>query len=327
MTLTIRLKKYNAPAILHRHVSYDGTNVAEQQDFSYSTTWSTSGAIVWTSKQTIVTTTDLIRAGHPSFQTVYIYSSHTVPNPPNIVNNVANQLPVEQTITYKDWNGTTLRTVTKNWVSGSSELLASEQITLDNPQTGPTSKTAYIYGTLGLLREKDEYGFGAGTPGALTRKTVVNYQVFPVSPLSTQIYDRPCQSIVSDGSGNVFAETDVLYDGGTAMCGTPGTSSVSPVSNLPLGTHDEANYGTSANPPRGNATTVTRKCLQTCSNATTTFAYDETGQTVSMKDPCGNATCSDMTGTNHITSYSFGDSFDSPPSFNTNAYLTPLLSG
>jgi hypothetical protein len=147
----------------------DGSTLVEQQDFSYSTSWAIAQPIVWTSKQTTVATTDLTQPSHPHFKSVCMYLPNTVPDPPNIITRVANQVPRENTITYQDWTGAVLRTVT-NWVSGATDLLASEQTTFDNPQTGPTSKTAYSYGTLGVLHEKDEYNFGSGAPAALLRK-------------------------------------------------------------------------------------------------------------------------------------------------------------
>src|SRR5438094_5450353 len=93
-------------------------------------------------------------------------------------------------------------------------------------------------------------------------------------------------------------------------------------------THDETNYATSSTNPRGNLTTKTQKCFigaNACTDAITTYTYDETGQVLSMKDPCGNATCSDMTGASHTTTYSYADSYTSgTPSGNTNAYLTKI---
>ncbi|HEY6333937.1 MAG TPA: hypothetical protein VI756_31765, partial [Blastocatellia bacterium] len=49
-----------------------------------------------------------------------------------------------------------------------------------------------------------------------------------------------------------------------------------------------------------------------------------TGQTLTKVDPCGNATCTDVTGTNHTTTFSYADNFDSPPASSTNAYLTQV---
>jgi len=154
--------------------------------------------------------------------------------------------------------------------------------------------------------------------GLLLKKTVTNYAAFPPTPFGSSILDRPSSIITYDGSNNRVAETDYAYD----------QTSVIGVSNLPAGTHDGTSYNN-----RGNATTVTRKCLQTCSDAVTKYTYDETGQVLTMLDPCGNATCSDMTGTNHTTTYSYADSYtvlsggvnvSYTPSANTNAFLTQI---
>jgi len=59
---------YDTAAIVNRYVSFDGTTIAEQQDFTYTTTWNPSDFTSWTSKQTTVTTHDLVRG--TSFQTI-----------------------------------------------------------------------------------------------------------------------------------------------------------------------------------------------------------------------------------------------------------------
>jgi len=69
---------YGRPVVENRYVSFDGTNEALEQDFTYATTW--NGA-AWTTKQSTITTHDLLRAGQPSFETYYSYSSVTVPTP------------------------------------------------------------------------------------------------------------------------------------------------------------------------------------------------------------------------------------------------------
>src|SRR5438128_1537069 len=101
---------HGSPAITKRIVSFDGINQALEQDFSYSTTWAPNGGS-WTNKQTIVTTKDCTRAtscsAAPGFQTVYSYVPYYVPSPPN--SSSGGPTPIEQTVTYKDTSGGTLR--------------------------------------------------------------------------------------------------------------------------------------------------------------------------------------------------------------------------
>lgn len=103
---------YDWPALSHRYVSFDGTTTALQQDFSYTVTWN-AARTAWVAKQTTVTTYDLIRGG--SFQTVYTYAPVTSTVPPYDFDVYAIQIPVETTVTYKDWNGAALRTSKKAW--------------------------------------------------------------------------------------------------------------------------------------------------------------------------------------------------------------------
>jgi len=234
-------------------------------------------------------------------------------------------MALESIIKYYNWanNPTLLRTTTKTWLD--QFRMTSEQTTLDN---GQTSQDKYTW-TGGVVTEKDEYDYGQSSP---TRKTVTNYQSFSSTP--GVIADKPCKTLIEDGNSNLFAETDYLYDGGTTICGTSGTPSITSVSNLPAGTHDETLFGPSSTTSRGNVTSITRKCVQGCStSASTTHTYDETGQVLSATDACGNATCSDVTGTNHTTSFSYADSYtvlsggqniSYSPSTNTNAFLAKI---
>ncbi len=316
--------RYSPPAISHRYVSYDGVNVAQQQDFTYFTNWASPTNPTWTYKTTTVKTTDFLTPGNPVTYTIYTYSPRTVADPPNIVSRTANQVPMESNIAYQNGAQVTQRTVAKTW-GGTGDLLGSEQTTLEN---GKTSQIGYLYGTLGVLTEKDEYDFGTGAPGALLRKTVTNYQSFATTPLGTNIYDRPCQTIIKDGANNRLAESDFLYDTGAAVCGTAPTPAVSGTGSYT--NHDETLYGTSATVPRGNVTSKIAKCFvgaTSCTDSTTTYTYDETGQVKSTTDPCGNANCADMTGTGHTTTYSYTDSYTSggTPPASTNAYLTQVV--
>jgi RHS repeat-associated protein len=307
--------QYSSPAILHRYVSFDGSTTALQQDFAYTTNWNPSNPRLWLTKQTIVTTTDFKQPGNPSFQTTYTYSPAQIPTPPDInlaLNTyAATQVPQEQTIVYNDWNGGTLKTVSKSW--SSLYTLGSQQSTLG----GQTNKVAYSYQGLSVMSEKDEYDFGtSGNPGPLLRKTVLTFSAPVANPLGAKIWDRPSSVVVYDGSSNRISETDYSYDQ-TATSSATATN------------HDETYFGTTFLAPRGNVTSETKQCFPSCANSVTTFTRDETGQMLTMKDPCGNPSCSDMIGASHTTMYSFNDSYSTcagaaPPSGNTNAYLTQV---
>ena len=247
--------------------------------------------------------------------------------PPNY--NFAGEIPVESSVVYYGTTGSVLRTVNKNWLD--QYRMRSECTTLD---TGTTSGTfysyggSYSYGTGSQIIDKKEYDYGLVASGTCqlptttpTRETLTSYESFPDTPIfpsAPSIFDRPCSVVTKDSGGNRAAETDYLYDGGTSVCGTPGTGSVASANN-PFDHSSAYAYTVAPQPPRGNATSVTRLCLQAApacasGNPTTTYGYDETGQTVSAKDPNGNT-----------TTYSYADSYTSgTPPGNTNAYLTKI---
>jgi RHS repeat-associated protein len=243
----------------------------------------------------------------------------------------ASQIPVEQTVLYKDTGGSTLRTVTKAWFN--QYELGCELKILDN---GLISGAFSSYGSGGQVTDRKEYDYGiitstsgcqqgAITPpsGTASRETVANYQSFantPIFPSGPSIFDRP-SSVIVYGNGNRAAETDLAYDQAGTKCALY-PNCVTPTA------HDEANYAPGSTAPRGNATTITKLCFQgsqSCTpNSVSTYTFDETGQVLSMIDPCGNATCGDMSSSNHTTMYSYADNYDSPPSSDTDAYLTQI---
>src|SRR6266403_424107 len=130
---------YGVPAVTDRYVSFDGTNEVLHEHYAYVTTWPawTSGGLYWTSKQTTVTTYDLVR--NTNFQTVYVYSP-VADNPHPNTNPGPQQIPVESSIAYYDTTGALLKTVTKGWKN--ERLLASQQTTFPN---GQASKTTWTY--------------------------------------------------------------------------------------------------------------------------------------------------------------------------------------
>ncbi|MFZ1971656.1 MAG: RHS repeat-associated core domain-containing protein [Candidatus Acidiferrales bacterium] len=334
---------YKTPVVQTRQVSFDGSTVALTQTFTYNASWNTNEGLTnqWLTKSTTVQTTDAV-TGLTS-QTIYNYSPVAIPPPSGFGGGgeIASQVPVEQEVQEYNWGNITtpIRQDVKQWFDQFN--LQSDTTTIDNTST---SEVSYTYGFGGAVTQKQEYDFGSGAPGTLLRTTVNNYQTFPGDPLlpiqvqtsPSNLLTSPCQTIVYNGAvspSNRVAETDYLYDGGTATCGTAGTPSVTGVSGLPSGTHDETYYGpsTTTPAPRGNVTSVTKQCFPSCPNpaSTYTYTYDETGQVLTAKDPCGNAACADMTGTNHTTTYAYTDSYSScggaaPPSGNTNAFLTAV---
>ena len=323
--------QYQTPVVASRQVFYGGsTSPAETQTFLYHTNWNSNGA-AWTTKTTQLTSTDNVRS--LSALTAYTYSFYLQPIQPFQDTNYPAQIPQESSIAYYNWGNTTtpLRTVSKIWADPFD--LLSQTTTLVDVSPNLTSKVSYCYvgsncipGALSQLQEVDDYDYGANAPGALLRKTVTNYQSFPALPNGGVISDLPSSTTVYDGNSNIASETDFYYD----------ENSVAGVSSLPSGTHDEANFGAGFSYPRGNATTVTRQCFNgPCAggNSTATFTYDETGQLLTKTDACGNAICSDMSGSSHTTTYSYADSYtvlssgqnvSYTPSANPDAYLTKI---
>jgi RHS repeat-associated protein len=291
--------QYGQPVVTKRQISYDGTTIAEEQDFiTYGTSWNVTNKENWTAKNTTVTTKDLVLGS--SFNTAYVYSPVNVGNnDPTSSSLFAPQGPVESQVSYFDWNGSLLRTVNETW--NSVFELATKKVTLNDISPSLTSEVAYSYVAPdeALVTEKDEYDYGQSTP---TRKTVTNYASFaatPIYPSPPSIQDRP-SSVQVYGNGTLIAETDYSYDG----------PAITPVTAY---AHDDAKYPASYT-NRGNATTTTHKCLQSCANAVSVYTYDQTGQVLSFKDPNGNT-----------TSYSYVDSYtNGTPPGDTNAYVTQI---
>ncbi len=326
--------EYSPPVVATRQVSFNGSTVALTQTFApYDSSWN---GINWTSRTITVSTADNVSAKTSS--TVYTYAAGTSGEPLPAYDwyktyEVGLQVPLESTVQYNDWGGALLQTDSKTWYEAFD--LASESVTL-SPSS--TSKVTYCYigsscvpaTVLSQLQSKATYDFN----GQLLKTTTYTYQSF--SNTLGSITDRPCKVVTTDGSGKSAAETDYLYDSGTALCGISGSAATAAVSGLLASTHDETTYASTSTTPRANTTTVTRVCFQgstSCNNSVTKYTYDETGQVLTMTDPCGNATCSDMTGTSHVTTYSYANSFTVlsggqntaySPSWNANAYLTKI---
>lgn len=328
---------FDTPAISKRFVSFDGVHEVEEQDFTYSTTWTfpnidpdIAGYKTWTQKQTTVTTTDLVT--NVVSKTVYTYAP--LPdlaggNAPGVPSQLAPTHPGEVALQFEDGGGKVLESVKKHYTA---EYLPPDVLTtLDN---GQSSYTHTVYSPLiggflvNVVSDVFEYDFGAeadanapGPHGPLLRHVHADYNhAFPMNPLmpaanpfTSAIIDRPSAVITYDGSGNRVAEVDTNYDE-TLVASASATG------------HDDQNFGTGFINGRGNATTKIAKCFvgtQACApgDSVTKYAYDQTGQQVSRIDPNGN-----------LVRYSFADSFfdmtpptnAQSPSGSTNAFLTQI---
>jgi len=321
-------------AITKRVVSFDGVTNAEEQDFAYNTVWPNAQSYKWTSKSTTVTTKDLIKG--TSFNTIYNYLPARPPAESDQPTEDLGYVPVENTIQYYDTNGTLLKTITKSWATIS--VMAAECETLPN---GQISGKFYSYApyapfstvtpqpfnfntsTTDLPTDVAEYDYGQVAtacvqPGSWvlpTRETVTTYQTFPAGPLFpySALLDRPSTVKVYGvvaGAKTLLQETDYAYDAATP-------AGVSPT---PYG-HDETNYGSGSTAPRGNPTTVTKKCFVgsvNCTNSVINYAYDTTGQILTVRDANLNT-----------TTYSYADNYTTddgspPPNYTTNAFVTKI---
>ena len=300
---------FDEPAITDRYVSYDGSTEVLHQHFGYGITFSTGA---WATKTTTMTSTDFSQ----STITKYNY----IPMAPDFGPNDISawnypQSPVEQTVQYQDGAGTTLRTVNKTWKNTFVEN--GDQMVLDNGQ-GRTK--LYCYDGNEQVTHLYEYGFQSegsypGDPscvsssglnttarGPLKRQTTNVYQSF-----TPHIVEAPASVTVADGSGKTAKQTLYTYDESSLQSS---------------GAIDLTNPGSQ----RANATTI-QQLISSSTYATTKYAYFDTGQIASIIDPCGNAVCSDVTGTNHTTSYAYADNYatgSGTPPGNTNAFVTTI---
>jgi YD repeat-containing protein len=319
--------QYGWFAITKRVIAVNGVNT-EEQDFQYTTTWPTTPSYKWVSKTTTVTTHDLVR--NTQFRTVYSYSPMLPPQSSYPAWVDLGYMPVENTVKYYDTNNNLLKTATKVW--GSVNQMTAECDTLPNGLTSgkfykgyqtytPSGWNSYGEGeTTDLPTDVADYDYGtsdltsscalpSSTP---TRETLTTYQSFSPTtnslvPTWPSLLDRP-STVQVKGNGALMAETDYAYDQTSPACPTA----------TPYG-HDETRFGCSAlAAPRGNATTVTKKCISGCTtNSVSTYAYDTTGQMVSATDANGNTTTYTFTPDCYTTD-------DGTPPGNTNAYICKI---
>jgi RHS repeat-associated protein len=309
---------FDIPAVTDRYVSYDGSTEVLHQHFVYSTTWS---GINWTLKSTTMTATDLLT--QQATTTIYTYGAGQADNPAwGGLSYYTSEVPVENSVVYKNGSGTTYKTVNNAWRT--TQVLASDQTILDNSQGTTTLRcfdpneqvtNIYEYG----YQSEGSYpgnpsctsssGMNTGALGPLRRHTTNAYHPFWNNSLETgtHILNAPDSVTVANGSGTTGKQVLYTYDQSTP------TSS---------GAINLSNPGTT----RANATTI-QQWISGSTYATTTLTYYDTGQVYTKKDACGNTTCSDMSGSSHTTTYSYSDNYAAgtgSPTGQTFAYLTQV---
>jgi hypothetical protein len=184
---------------------------------------------------------------------------------------------------------TLLKTVTTCY-NGNTSSCNSTAITLPITQRtvfrqwpgGLESRSDSFYNSHGLVTEKDEYAYGSGAPGGLTRKTLITY-----ASLTNGIYNRPATVTVQDGSGNTKSQTTYTFDQGSVT-----TTSSTPQHVAVSGS-------------RGNATTISY-LAQGSTSLSRTYTYYDTGNV---------NTATDVNGA--VTTYAYGSGTSCGNSFAT----------
>jgi YD repeat-containing protein len=349
--------QYQTPVLATRQVSFNGSSVAQTQNFTSSTTWeyASDGSLNgWSQKSTTVQTTDNV-VGRTAL-TQYTYLPGYASNGPYGSGSIAPEIPLESTVTYYDWGKSTpMKTVTKTW---RDQYNMTSESTTDN-YTGQVKETVYSYSnsvcggsensSLVYLTEQDDWDYGIlPSPQPATnpapnvappsqqpsKRTVYNYSCFSPTPFpGNSFYFAYAVSGNPEFPGLTIPPkvSSVLIENGarTIQAATQYAYDgyTLPLQSVTSTQHDDSIY-TSAFTARGNLTSVTRCTTPAASctaGPTVTYNYDITGQPASMTDGCGNAACSDIFGANHTTYYSFTDSPAGGNSVgNSNAYLTSI---
>jgi RHS repeat-associated protein len=347
-------QQYQVPVLKQRIVSFDGTNIAQTQTFSYSTNWSQSStgyAVGWSYKSTTVQTKDNIVG--KTANTVYTYLPMAAATQKFAPGSIVPQVPMESTISYFDWGKSApTKIVTKTWqdqfsmTSETTQIVPTNQITEKVFKYGsPTCSTGSINSetqTFNYLLEEDDWDFGllsapqaATAPGlaitppsvAPTKKNVFNYRCF--TPNSTTTYSSysagsgqfpgltlpPQVSSVAIESGTGAIQALTQYTYDVPSAPTAFNSSIDP---LPI--QFDTHYTTSTT-QRGNVTKVTR-CLAPLPSSPTAACSNSVSVGYTF-DPAGlPRTYMDAKG--NVTSYAFADSYSDSSPGATDAYLTKI---
>src|SRR6266478_6254567 len=213
-------------------------------------------------------------------------------------------IALQQTFSYS----TTWSSVPQSWTTKTTTVTTTDNI------AGLSYTTVYTYSAYTAPRQTNDYS--PYQPQIPVEQTIVtkNSSGTTLRTVNKTWFDqyeiKSQQTVLENG---LSSQTNYMYGPGAQIteqddydfgAGAPGG----------LLRKTETNYGVNSSAPRGNATMVTKQCLASCVSATSTYAYDETGQVTGVTDPRGN-----------LTSYSFVDSYSSGTApGQTNAYLTQV---
>ena len=207
---------------------------------------------------------------------------------------VQNDVPFDKCA---DQAATYTSTVTVPSQSGPS---AVKKTSYAYPMTYSGSDNCWISAKTNPIR-KDEYAFGQGVSGPLIRSTAYSY-LSDSAYVARNITDRPLSEVVSDGVGNIAAQTQYEYDNYTEGIATTGAPQ-----------HD-LNYG-SGFLIRGNVTATSRWRNTDGAWLTTRNQFDDAGNVRKTTDPG-----------QHVTTLDFTDDWAGSGcvSSNTQAYATMI---
>ncbi|HZT72126.1 MAG TPA: hypothetical protein VE996_00565 [Terriglobales bacterium] len=177
-------------------------------------------------------------------------------------------LPIDEK-TY-DTDGTTLlREVSYTLASsGGAEFPATAVTSLNGVKVAERDTTFDAYGN---LTQETDIDWAGDPTGGTKRITTITYCS------SCPGYDRPSEVKITDGSGNIFSDTQIAYDNYSSPFTMQSANS--------LQNHDSA-YGTN-NANRGNPTSITHR-VNASQNLTTYLGYDDAGNVVTAQDANGN---------------------------------------
>jgi RHS repeat-associated protein len=319
----------DAPAIVGRHVSFDGSTESLSETYSYQTTWPSSfsgpGTYFWQSKQTTVTTSDSVSG--QTFSRVYTYGSVQA------FGSVNGAAAVELSVVTKDPSGNALLQQNEAWTDVYTKVASQEIDDLGNAKTTimcpdqyarPVNSYEYGFqgsGTASSLPNCPLYppvtqgtslppngnlafGLNKSLIGPLLRQTNTAYGTLS----SANILDTPISVVTTDPMGTRVAETDYGYDEFSVSASNSSINLISPAAGV-----------------RGNLTSISGWLNTSNTFFKKTFTYYDNGNLNTITDECGNTACSAMSGGGHTTTLTYRDtSLGGPAQTDTQAFPTTI---